>query len=69
MIGVAILVVAAIPMAVIALRFGAPEYAMLVVPSLFAASPIGTGSQIGSFAMAVLGIALGLVGADQTTGY
>jgi len=69
MIGVAILVLAAIPMTVIALRFGAPEYAMLVVLGLLAASLIGTGSQIRSFAMVVLGIALGLVGADQTTGY
>lgn len=69
MVGVAILVLAAIPMTVIALRFGAPEYAMLVILGLLAASLIGTGSQIRSFAMVVLGIALGLVGADMTTGY
>ena len=69
MIGVAILVLAAIPMATIALRFGAPEYAMLVILGLLAASLIGTGSQLRSFAMVVLGLALGLVGADQTTGY
>ncbi|MFD0979947.1 tripartite tricarboxylate transporter permease [Tropicimonas aquimaris] len=69
MFGVAILVLAAIPMTIIALRFGAPEYAMLVILGLLAASLIGTGSQIRSFAMVVLGIALGLVGADQTTGY
>ena len=69
MVGVAILVLAAIPMTLIALRFGAPEYAMLVILGLLAASLIGTGSQIRSFAMVVLGIALGLVGADQTTGY
>ncbi|WP_323771578.1 tripartite tricarboxylate transporter permease [Antarctobacter sp.] len=69
MVGVAVLVLAAIPMTLIALRFGAPEYAMLVILGLLAASLIGTGSQIRSFAMVVLGIALGLVGADQTTGY
>ncbi|SMY07426.1 tripartite tricarboxylate transporter permease [Flavimaricola marinus] len=69
MVGVAILVLAAIPMTIIALRFGAPEYAMLVILGLLAASLIGTGSQIRSFAMVVLGIALGLVGADATTGY
>ncbi len=69
MIGLAILVLAAIPMTVIALRFGAPEYAMLVILGLLAASLIGTGSQLRSFAMVLLGIALGLVGADQTTGY
>lgn len=69
MVGVAILVLAAIPMTVIALKFGAPEYAMLVIIGLLAASMIGTGSQIRSLAMVVLGIALGLVGADATTGY
>ena len=69
MVGVSILVLAAIPMTIIALKFGAPEYAMLVVLGLLAASLIGTGSQIRSFAMVVLGIALGLVGADATTGY
>lgn len=69
MVGVSILVLAAIPMTIIALKFGAPEYAMLVILGLLAASLIGTGSQIRSFAMVVLGIALGLVGADATTGY
>ncbi len=69
MVGVAILVLAAIPMTIIALRFGAPEYAMLVILGLLAASLIGTGSQIRSFSMVALGIALGLVGADATTGY
>lgn len=69
MIGVAILVLAAIPMSLIALRFGAPEYAMLVILGLLAASLVGTGSQIRSFAMVVLGVALGLVGADATTGF
>jgi len=69
MIGVAILVLAAIPMTSIALRFGAPEYAMLVVLGLLAASLVGTGSQLRSFAMVLVGIALGLVGADATTGY
>jgi TctA family transporter len=69
MVGVSILVLAAIPMTVIALKFGAPEYAMLVILGLLAASMIGTGSQIRSFAMVVLGIGLGLVGADATTGY
>ena len=69
MVGVSILVLAAIPMTVVALKFGAPEYAMLVILGLLAASMIGTGSQIRSFAMVIFGIALGLVGADATTGY
>lgn len=69
MIGVAIVVLAAIPMTTIALRFGAPEYAMLVVLGLLAASLVGTGSQLRSLAMVLVGLALGLVGADATTGY
>lgn len=69
MIGVALVVAAAIPMASIALRFGAAEYAMLVVLGLIAASLIGTGSQLRSLAMVLVGIALGLVGADTTTGF
>jgi len=68
-IGVSILVLAAIPMTIIALKFGAPEYAMLVILGLLAASLIGTGSQLRSFSMVVFGIVLGLVGADATTGY
>ncbi|MGH1416056.1 MAG: tripartite tricarboxylate transporter permease [Pelagimonas sp.] len=69
MVGVSILVLAAIPMTVIALKFGAPEYAMLVMFGLITASMIGTGSQIRAFAMVTLGVGLGLVGADATTGY
>ena len=69
MIGVTILVLAAIPISAIALRFGAPEYAMLVILGLLAASLVGTGSQLRSLAMVLLGIALGLVGADATTGF
>lgn len=68
-IGVFIVVAAAIPMTAIALRFGAPEYAMLVVLGLLAASLIGSGSHVRSFLMVLFGIALGLVGSDPTTGY
>ncbi len=68
MVGVTIVVLAAIPMAYLALKFGAPEYTMLVAVGLLAASLIGTGSQIRSFAMVLVGIALGSVGADMNTG-
>ncbi|MBF9034327.1 tripartite tricarboxylate transporter permease [Rhodobacterales bacterium HKCCE2091] len=68
-IGVAIVVLAAIPMTTIALRFGAPEYAMLVVLGLLAASLVGTGSNLRSLAMVLVGVALGMIGADATTGY
>jgi len=69
MVGVSIVVLAAIPMTVIALKFGAPEYAMLVAVGLLAASLIGTGTQLRAFSMVLLGIALGLVGADANTGF
>lgn len=69
MFGVAIVMLAAIPMAHFALKFGAPEYTMLVSVGLLAASLIGTGTQLRAFAMVLVGIALGLVGADLTTGY
>ncbi|QKV20165.1 tripartite tricarboxylate transporter permease [Oricola thermophila] len=68
MIGVAAVVLVAIPMAAFALKFGAPEYTMLVMLGLIAASLISSGSQMRAFAMALLGIALGMVGADATTG-
>ncbi|PKL07049.1 MAG: hypothetical protein CVV53_01345, partial [Spirochaetae bacterium HGW-Spirochaetae-9] len=69
MIGVVLVIAAAIPMARIALRFGAPEYAMLVVLGLMAATLVGTGSQLRSLAMVLVGVALGLIGADTTTGF
>lgn len=69
MVGVTIVVLAAIPMAYLALMFGAPEYTMLVAVGLLAASLIGTGEHIRAFAMVLFGIALGLVGSDLGTGF
>jgi putative tricarboxylic transport membrane protein len=69
MIGVSLVVLAAIPMAALALKFGAPEYAMLVALGLLAASLVGTGSSIRALAMVMVGIALGLVGSDINTGF
>jgi putative tricarboxylic transport membrane protein len=68
MFGVVVVVLAAIPMAALALQFGAPEYTMLVALGLVAASLISSGSHLRAFAMAVLGIALGMVGSDINTG-
>ena len=68
MIGVAVVVLAAIPMAAFALKFGAPEYTMLVALGLVAASLISSGSQLRAFSMALVGIALGMVGSDTNTG-
>ncbi|WP_340161911.1 tripartite tricarboxylate transporter permease [uncultured Hoeflea sp.] len=68
MIGVVVVVLAAIPMAAFALNFGAPEYTMLVALGLVAASLISSGSQLRAFSMALVGIALGMVGSDASTG-
>jgi putative tricarboxylic transport membrane protein len=68
MIGVTAVVLAAIPMAAFALKFGAPEYTMLVALGLIAASLISSGSHLRAFSMALVGIALGMVGADPSTG-
>ncbi|MEP3047264.1 MAG: tripartite tricarboxylate transporter permease [Roseibium sp.] len=68
MIGVATVVLAAIPMAALALKFGAPEYTMLVALGLVAASLISSGSHLRAFSMALVGIALGMIGADPNTG-
>ena len=59
---------AAIPMATFALKFGAPEYTMLVAIGLVAASLISSGSHLRAFSMALVGIALGMVGSDASTG-
>ena len=66
MFGVLIVVLAAFPMAALALKFGAPEYTMLVALGLVAASLISSGSPIRAFSMALVGIALGMVGSDAT---
>ena len=67
--GVMIVVLAAIPMTHLALKFGAAEYTMLVFVGLLAASLIGSGSQLRAFAMVMVGVALGMVGADVSTGF
>ncbi|MCW5627116.1 MAG: tripartite tricarboxylate transporter permease, partial [Burkholderiales bacterium] len=67
---VATLAVAAFapPLAQFALRFGAAEYFSLMVLGLIAAVVLAQGSVIKALAMITLGILLGLVGMDQTTG-
>jgi len=67
--GTILLILAAIPMAAFALRFGAPEYAALVLLGLLAASLISSGSQLRGVAMVLLGLILGLVGSDVNTGF
>lgn len=56
------------PLAEVALKFGSPEYFSLMLASLVAASLLAHGDMVKSLAMVVLGLLLGLVGADLQTG-
>ena len=51
-----------------ALKFGSAEYFALMVFGLVAASTVAPGSQIKGLAMVVIGLILGLVGTDITSG-
>lgn len=51
-----------------ALEFGSAEYFALMVFGLIAASTVAPGSQIKGLAMVVVGLVLGLVGTDITSG-
>ncbi|MFI0396451.1 tripartite tricarboxylate transporter permease [Paracoccus jiaweipingae] len=66
--GIAILVLAAPLLAAIGTRFGAAEYASMMVLGLVAASTIGAGSPVKGLAMVVLGLLLGTVGTDVNSG-
>ncbi|MEI7969654.1 MAG: tripartite tricarboxylate transporter permease [Betaproteobacteria bacterium] len=63
-----ILAAAAPPLAELAFKFGAAEYFSLMVLGLVAAVVLAQGSLIKAVAMILLGILLGLVGMDTTTG-
>jgi putative tricarboxylic transport membrane protein len=56
------------PLAEIAFRFGPAEYFSLMVLGLIAAIVLARGSLIKAIAMIILGLLLGLVGADTNTG-
>jgi len=56
------------PMAAIALRFGPAEFFSLIVLGLLAAIVLSRGSLLHAVGMVVLGLLLGLVGADVNTG-
>jgi TctA family transporter len=56
------------PIARFALAFGSAEYFALMVLGLIAASTVAPGSQVKGLAMVVLGLVLGLVGTDVTSG-
>jgi putative tricarboxylic transport membrane protein len=56
------------PLANLALRFQAPEYFSLMVLGLVASVVLAQGSLLKAFGMVVLGLLLGLVGTDLTSG-
>ena len=56
------------PLAEMALKFGAPEYFSLMLMGLVAAAVLAHGDMVKSLAMVVLGLLLGIVGADVDSG-
>jgi TctA family transporter len=63
-----LVVLAAPPLAAIALEFGPAEYFSLMVCGLIAAVVLAHGSLVKALAMVVLGLILGLVGTDVNSG-
>ena len=63
-----LIVVAAPPLAAVALQFGPAEYFSLMVCGLIAAVVLARGSLLKAIAMVVLGLLLGLVGTDVNSG-
>src|SRR4051795_3568622 len=63
-----LIMVAAPPLAAIALQFGPAEYFSLMVCGLIAAVVLARGSVVKAIAMVVLGLLLGLVGTDVNSG-
>src|SRR5262245_47258379 len=56
------------PLAGVALQFGAPEYFSLMLMGLVAAAVLAHGDMSKSLAMVVLGLLLGIVGSDVSSG-
>ena len=67
-VGTVVLAVFAMPLARLALEFGAPEYFSLVVLGLIASITLASGSTLKALAMIALGLLLGTVGQDSFTG-
>jgi putative tricarboxylic transport membrane protein len=56
------------PLANIALKFNSPEYFALMLMALVCASVVGSGSLLKSLGMVVVGLLIGIVGTDLSTG-
>jgi TctA family transporter len=67
-VGTLLIALAGPPLAEVALRFGAPEYASLMLMGLVAAAVLAQGDMAKSLAMVALGLLLGIVGNDVNTG-
>jgi putative tricarboxylic transport membrane protein len=57
------------PLAEVALNFGPPEYFSLMTLGLVGSTVLAHGSLLKAIAMTILGLLLGLIGTDATTGY
>lgn len=67
-VGIIVLALFAPPLAEVALSFGSPEYFSLVVLGMAGAAVLARGSPIKSFVSVSLGMLIGLVGIDPTSG-
>jgi TctA family transporter len=67
-VGIVVLAMFAPPLAKVALSFGSPEYFALVVLGMTGAAVLGRGSPMHSLTSVVIGMLLGLVGIDVTSG-
>jgi putative tricarboxylic transport membrane protein len=67
-VAIVLLIAFAPPLARFALSFGAPEYFAVMLLGLVAASTASSGSVTKGLAMVVLGLLLGMVGTDVTSG-
>ncbi|WP_035024702.1 tripartite tricarboxylate transporter permease [Gemmobacter nectariphilus] len=68
MLGILVLVVLAGWLADLATKFGAADYAAMMILGLVAAATVGSDSPAKSLAMVVLGLLLGCIGTDVNTG-
>src|SRR6266511_2227169 len=68
-VSVVALMLLAPPLAILALRFGPPEYFALLLLGLLVLAYMSGGSMVKSLAMAMVGLLLGMVGIDQMSGY
>ncbi len=66
--GIIILMFLAIPLSILAIRFGPPEYTALVILGLTILTYLSRGSKIRAIIMAALGFALGQIGIDFISG-